>query len=188
VDIAIVGRILSSPRLDIAKVAWGRDPVGQIHVELSPDGERILVSGNLGTGSAAELARVLDSATSARLVELNSDGGRLYEATAAARQIRARGLDTYVEEHCYSGCTYLFLAGRHRSVAPKASLAFHRPFLEEIQGSASNADSQLNTFRALGVADEFIARIRALSNDEVWYPTPSELVQYNLITSPGATP
>ena len=79
-DLALLLIVANSPRREIAMIAWGRDPIGTIHVELSQDGTRVLVLGNLGAGSAAELARVLRSTGHARTVELTSNGGRMYEA------------------------------------------------------------------------------------------------------------
>ena len=60
-----------------------------------------------------------------RVLVLASVGGYTEAAFDAAKDIRARGLTTYVPEFCFSACTMLFQAGVRRIIGVKGSLMFH---------------------------------------------------------------
>lgn len=60
-----------------------------------------------------------------RLLVLTSVGGYTEAAFDAAKDIRARGLTTYVPEFCFSACTMLFQAGTSRIIGVEGSLMFH---------------------------------------------------------------
>lgn len=60
-----------------------------------------------------------------RVLVLTSVGGYTSPAFEAAKDIRARGLTTYVPAFCFSACTMLFQAGSRRIIDPKGSLMFH---------------------------------------------------------------
>ena len=81
-----------------------------------------------------------------------------------------------------------FLLVMHEPLNPTRLLAFHKPGLEEIQGSPSDADDELTCLKELGVRMSTVNRIRNLSGDEVWYPTHDEMIEYGLITSTARWP
>lgn len=60
-----------------------------------------------------------------RVLVLTSVGGYTAPAFEAAKDIRARGLTTYVPAFCFSACTMLFQAGVRRVIGVKGSLMFH---------------------------------------------------------------
>jgi hypothetical protein len=180
--------IARSPYSVVFQIAFGRDPHGHTKIQVSPDGQTMFVSGNLGEGFAAELKRTLQHSVNVRTLKLSSHGGRMYEAIAAANAIRARKLATRVEDHCDSGCTLLFLAGRDRSVGVKASLGFHQPVLGELDGTDTDTEILLRAMKGSGIPERFLERIRTLSKHEAWYPSPDELFEYNVITTPVTGP
>lgn len=184
VQVCALVYIARSPQIVVLQILLGRDPHGQANLQLSPNGEILLVSGELGSGFAAALTQALQHAPSVKTLQLSSHGGRLYEAIAAAKEIRARKLDTRVEDHCNSGCTILFLAGHDRTIASAASLGFHKPLLGTLDGTASDVEVELGAMKNLGAPDAFLARIRALSDRKVWFPTADELFQLRVITVP----
>ena len=78
----------------------------------------------LGLGSVNKLQRMFDESPDVTTLVLNSDGGRGAIAEELALRIRQRHLNTFVEDHCLSACTYLFLAGIKRELAEDADLGF----------------------------------------------------------------
>lgn len=179
------GLLIYLPRsqlLDIGELAFGGDHHGRASIKVASDGSSVVIAGALGRGFAEDLKRVLGRASSVRTIRLSSPGGRLYEAVAAAEEIRAKALDTRAQGQCYSACTLVFMAGQKRTIGPEASLAFHKPrIFGEV--SAREMDAMLNVFRTAGVTPAFIVRFRGLRDEEVWFPSRDELIQYNVITA-----
>ena len=64
-------------------------------------------------------------------VVLRSPGGFVAYGMAIYDEIRRNGADTHVDEYCASACTFIFLAGKHRSMSDKAVLLFHSPYYWE---------------------------------------------------------
>jgi hypothetical protein len=182
--------VLSSPLSDFVKIAFGRDPHGHAAITVSSDGKEIIVSGTIGEGFAAGITRVLNAGAGVRTVRLSSPGGRFFEATAAAKRIRASDLDTRADGPCYSACAILFVAGRQRSLATGAVLAFHRPSFPGTTPTeqAKALEAMSSVLRDSGIAPTVDAKIRALREDEIWFPNSAELVQYKLINQDAPTP
>jgi hypothetical protein len=177
--------IAGSPHIVVLQIMLGQDPHGHAKLQVSPDRQSLRISGEIGTGFAAELAQVLHDTAGVSTLQLSSNGGRMYEAIAAAKQIRALGLDTHVADQCNSGCTLLFLAGRNRTIGSNASLGFHKPVLGTLDGSESDSEVQLSAMKNLGAPEAFLARIRALTDRRAWYPTAHELFELKVITAPA---
>jgi hypothetical protein len=110
----------------LAAIAGGHDPMDTVTVEVTPDGRTIMLEGTLGAGSVDKVQRIIDSSPDATTLELNSDGGRGQTAEELARRVRERHLNTSVQDHCVSACTYIFLAGANRTLADDAALGFHQ--------------------------------------------------------------
>jgi len=100
---------------ELALIASGNDPIGDVSVKVSANGRSVIVVGTLREGSADEIQKIIDAAPSASSLVLNSNGGRAHEAQQLAHIVRNRHLDTYVEDQCVSACTYVFLAGKDRA-------------------------------------------------------------------------
>jgi hypothetical protein len=91
------------------------------------DGTAIWLQGALGEGSAKEVESVLDKNNQVETVILSSPGGRLMEAEEIATRVKQRYLNTVARGSCLSACTYILLAGHHRSAAEAAKIGFHQP-------------------------------------------------------------
>jgi hypothetical protein len=179
----LVTLVAHSPRFDAVSIALGRDPDGQAAINVSSDGRSVAVYGALGAGFATRLASKLHTAVGVRTLLLNSPGGRLYEALAAAKEVRTFGLDTRATRQCDSACTLLFLAGRERSAAPGTIFTFHKASLFGVNASEQWLEANLAAFRDAGLAPTFLAHYRALREGELWVPRPAELIAYNVLTS-----
>lgn len=169
---------------ELALIAIGNDPLGEIVIKVSANGQSVIAIGTLREGSAAKIQKILDAAPGATTLVLNSNGGRLFEAQQLARAVRNRNLDTYVEHQCVSACTYIFLAGRDRVATPNAKIGFHQPSFPGLDADTQRFMMQdmINVYRATGLPDEFIQRIGRTSPEDMWYPTREELIDSNVIT------
>ncbi len=145
--------------------------------KLLPDGRSILIRGNLQSGCHVLFRRVLDAAPRAAVVLIDSAGGRLAEGERMAVLVRERELDTQAVGECDSAATVVFLAGRHRSVGPRAHVGFHSPSAPEatfLLDLAMHFQLDLD-MRAAGVSQLFVRRTLRTPPEGMWYPTVAEM-------------
>jgi membrane-bound ClpP family serine protease len=161
----------------MASIAAGHDPLDSASVEVSPDGRTITFDGTFGEGAVDELQKVMDASPNATTLVLNSDGGRQSAAEELARRVRQRHLDTLVQDHCLSACTFIFLAGNKREIADDADLGFHQATVEGISalGKTLALAQMAEYYRSHGVRESFIDHIVSTPPESMWYPTQDEL-------------
>jgi len=156
----------------------GDEALDTLAVSVSPDGTALSVEGAYGTGSADTVRRALDQHPAVRRVVLAGPGGRIGTAFEINRMIRNRRLATRVDTACASACTIAFLGGNDRSIAPSGRLGFHQgsfPGLGPNDLYESNRDMR-RFLVASGVTPEFAQRVIDTPPDEIWTPTPQELL------------
>jgi hypothetical protein len=160
-----------------AAIAAGHDPMERAKVETINDGNAILLSGSIGEGSVQEVQSAIDASPRAITLILNSRGGRTAEAEEIALRVRQKHLDTQVQDRCLSACTYIFLAGLHRSAADTAALGFHQPSFPGLttEGQKQIDQQMVEYYRSVGVRDWFIDRVMATPSKNMWFPTRREL-------------
>jgi hypothetical protein len=167
----------------LTAMAIGHDPMDTVNVEAAADGRTMTLDGTLGQGSIDKLQKIFDASPVATTLVLNSDGGRAAIAEELALRIRQRHLNTFVEDHCLSACTYLFLAGIKRELAEDADLGFHQPTAEGfVSGDEELIQEMVAYYRFTGLREWFIDRIVATPPDDMWYPTRRELKEGGVIT------
>jgi hypothetical protein len=160
----------------LTAIAMGHDPMDTVNVEASPDGRTIILEGTLGAGSVDKVQRIIDASPDATTLELNSDGGRGTVAEELALRVRQRHLNTSVQDHCVSACTYIFLAGTRRELAEDAALGFHQASaLGLVASNQMIIQDMVEYYRSAGLRERFIDRIVATPPDDMWYPTRREL-------------
>jgi hypothetical protein len=171
-------------------IALGRDPIGPLAaMTLDEKGKTLQLKGPLSAGVADRLEEVLKSAPAARTVVLDSEGGRIFEALRMANLIKARGLDTRVEQHCASACTLILLAGKERSAHKFAQIGFHQPDFPGLSEEEKNeiiADNRKEYVDA-GIGPEFLDRALSTPPTEMWYPTHADMVDAGVLTSEEIT-
>jgi len=156
----------------------GDEELGDLEIATSHDGTTLLVDGAYGVGSADLVRRALDSNPRIRRVVLAGPGGRIGPAFEINRMIRERKLATHVETGCASACTIAFLGGTERSISPTGRLGFHQgsfPGLGANDMFESNRDMR-RFLVASGVTPAFAKRAIDTPSDEIWTPTPQELL------------
>ncbi len=105
-----------------------------------------------GTVAHEQLASLRAASADLSTVVLNSAGGDAVVAISMAREIRRRGLTTYVGRHsqCVSACTLIFQGGAVRAVHPSAFLAYHTPKVVGPDGPSERVLARTRAnFRAL---------------------------------------
>lgn len=156
----------------------GDEALDTLAVSVSPDGTTLIAEGAYGTGSSDAVRRALDKNPSIRRVVLAGPGGRIGTAFEINRMIRNRRLATRVDSACASACTIAFLGGNDRSISPTGRLGFHQgsfPGMGPNDLYESNRDMR-RFLVASGVTPEFAQRVIDTPHDEIWTPTPQELL------------
>ena len=187
---------LSSTVLDFApqvgaymQMARGVDPIGQVQLLLSPNGRSLKLTGPVGMGDATRVRQMIGAAGEGRLIELESPGGRVYEADLIAAMVRHHGWQTRATGDCESACTLIFMAGATRQLMPGAKLGFHRAFA----GSFNPVLDQLanrelaRMYRSAGLPEDFITQTMHTPPWTMWHPGLDQLAQGGLITAPHWT-
>ncbi|MBX6374538.1 MAG: DUF4339 domain-containing protein [Acetobacteraceae bacterium] len=162
-------------------------PVAAFLVRPLRGGAELEFRGEIRPGAAAALERALAGpAREARVLHLTSPGGYLGEAHAMAALVRRHRLTTYVRSECVSACPLIFVASEERVLREGARLGFHRPKdpddlpIRQRVGMPMPPEDRA-AYRAAGVPDWFLDRVDATPNASLWWPTPVELVQANLV-------
>ncbi len=161
----------------------GDEDLAALSVTVSPDGTTLRVEGSYGVRSAEIVRRALDDHPSLRRVILAGPGGRVGTAFDIYRMIRNRRLATRVEAACASACTIAFLGGVDRSISPSGRLGFHQgsfPGLGDNDTYESNRDMR-RFMVANGITPAFAQRAIDTPHDDIWVPTPDELLAGRVI-------
>jgi len=144
------------------------------------DGKIIQFRGGLRAGAEGDFRDKLRSSTQIRVLQIESDGGRLSEGMRIGRMVRNAGLATVVSTHCESAATFLLMSGKERIITRGAKIGFHRP-----SGVGSN-DAEYENVRQFmedaGISKDFVDRVLATSPDDMWYPTYEEMFQAGVVT------
>jgi hypothetical protein len=176
------GSLIPQVRL-LTAITIGHDPMDTVNVEVTPDGRTIMLEGTLGAGSINKVQKIIDASPDATTLELNSDGGRGQIAEELALRVRQRHLNTSVQDHCVSACTYIFLAGAKRELAEDAELGFHQASAQGIvMNDKEIIQDMVEYYRSAGLRESFIDHIVATPPDDMWYPTRRELENAGVIT------
>lgn len=181
-SIAGIGGLFYERALPSIAELWaiysGDEALDTLAVSVSPDGTALSIEGAYGTNSADAVRRALDKHPAVRRVVLAGPGGRIGTAFEINRMIRNRRLSTRVDTACASACTIAFLGGNDRSISPGGRLGFHQgsfPGLGPNDLYESNRDMR-RFLVASGVTPEFAQRVIDTPPDEIWTPTPQELL------------
>ena len=166
-------------------VAQGQQPTESFEVTLSNDGRVVMFSGGINDGAAAAIDKAIGAAPRVGTLLLHSPGGWLREGKRMAEVVKRYQLNTRVEGECFSACTLVLLAGANRSAGEKAQIGFHRgrsigESAEDRAVPALREESEL--YRSAGLKAEFVKRIVATPNDDIWIPSRQELLREDVLT------
>jgi hypothetical protein len=161
----------------MAALAAGRDPMPKVWVNVIGDGTTVWLQGTMGEGSADEVRKTLETHPHVDTVMLTSRGGRAAEAEGIALLVRRKHLNTNVRVGCLSACTYVLVAGEHRSAEESAKIGFHRSSLPGLPSEREPhlIQQMVEYYRSAGLPPSFIDRVVAIKPENMWYPTRDEL-------------
>lgn len=160
----------------------GADTKQIIKVDVLDEGRTLKLSGMFGNGSYNIVKKSLETNQEIKKIYLDSNGGLYKEVSLIAESILTRRIDTYVEDRCLSFCTIVFLAGYNRYGTPTARFGFHAPSVK----GASQFDNEANVdskklYSKLRVPQDFITKIYATPNTDMWYPSYKELQDAGIV-------
>jgi len=148
-------------------------------------GTTVAIGGRLSGGTAEALRIVLDATPTIRLVQLDTAGGSLGEATRTSKLIATRGLATLAEHNCDSVCVLAFLAGRERYLGPQGKLGFRAMTTAAVGERTAQAANELlrAALASQGVSAAFSEHALATLAPRVWYPNTQQLLDAHVITA-----
>ncbi|SEP48270.1 hypothetical protein SAMN02990966_07013 [Rhodospirillales bacterium URHD0017] len=158
--------------------------LNQLAVRVSADGSTLYVEGSYGLGGETTVRRALDQNPGIRTVVLAGPGGRISVGFELYELFRERKLATRVDDECASACTIAFLGGVERSISPGGRLGFHRgsfPGLSDNDMYESNRDFRRFLLYTARLTAQFVDRVFATPPDDIWEPTPQELLAGRVI-------
>lgn len=146
-------------------------------------GKELAFLGDIRSGAADALELALTEHPEAKILHLRSGGGLLTEAVKMAALVKARALDTYVTYGCYSACTMVFAAGKHREAFETAEFGFHRPGVKGVlkRDPLEESDTRGEMEQA-GVPASLLDRIYKIPLEQMWTPTLKELRRADFLT------
>jgi hypothetical protein len=186
--IVAVGGLVTDRALPALEALWeiatGDVAMNDLAVRVSPDGATLYVEGTYGMGGEEAVRRALQDNPGIRTVVLAGPGGRQGVAYALYNMFRERKRATRVDDECLSACTTAFLGGVDRSISPGGRLGFHSSWFPGMSASdmfEDNRDSRRFLIEVAKVTPQFADRVFAVPAEDMWYPTPQELLAGRVI-------
>jgi hypothetical protein len=129
------------------------------------------------------------AAPALRVLEVESSGGRIFEADRIAQIVHSRGWSTRATGPCESACTLVFLAGSSRQLKAAGRLGFHRaatgtfnPVLDQMANHELSA-----LYRRAGLPEQFVDKAAHTPSWHMWYPALAELTSSGVARVPSGT-
>jgi ATP-dependent protease ClpP protease subunit len=170
-----------------------REHASKYELELSQDGSILRITGSIELGITRNTEALVKENPDLELVILESDGGNIFEGRGLARIFRENALNTHVTTICASACTLAFIGGKKRSMAPGAKIGFHQYRVDaDYSVIAANPAEEQQRDRKLfadnRVSAAFLDRIFQSRANEMWFPTPQEMLGAGVIDEITITP
>ncbi|MEP6609432.1 MAG: hypothetical protein ABJA83_12235 [Burkholderiaceae bacterium] len=153
-------------------------------VTLDPRSSQLVLQGGLEFGSTRAVRAALEANPGARVVRLESRGGRVAEGLALGTLLRDRNIDTFVSGECSSACVTAFAGGGRRMITGSARVGLHSAggagFTAESIASANRRSDEF--IAARGVDQRLLQKGAATANDQIWFPSAEVLLSSRLAT------
>lgn len=149
-------------------------------LNVSDDGTRIFIKGDINYPLHASFLHTLEHHDDIQTVVLSSSGGIIFAARAIALKITELGLNTKVDENCFSACTLIFLSGEQRILGAAGQLGFHlyatkSMLTASILDIKEQVEKDKQYLRIQGVSESFIKKAYSTPPNQIWIPTPQQL-------------
>ena len=154
---------------ELVSIIAGDTGVPSYQIQVLPGGTEIEFRGGLRVGSAKELERILAAVPQAKVLHIESEGGRIGEAKQMMQLVRQRNLTTYTSEYCLSAATLVLIAGKERVIAADAKIGFHAGSFPGWTAEQQREGDDLvrSTMQSAGVSEQFISQVLATPPEQM---------------------
>lgn len=173
---------------EMVRILAGDKSIPAYKIRVLPGGTEVEYRGGLRAGSAKELEKILTAVPQAKVLHIESIGGRIIEAKAMIKLVHDRALTTYTSDYCLSAATLVLMSGKERVIGTGAKVGFHAG---QFPGATREQQLEMDnivrsTMQSAGVSESFISRVLATPSEKMWYPTFEEMRAAGVITSQSA--
>lgn len=170
--------------MEFGQITFGLGDYGGYTVRVIRQGKEIEVAGAMVFGVTEEVKKQLEANPEIRAIHLNSPGGRIAEARTLRDLIKSKNLVTYSSQGCQSACASAFMGGSERLINRNARLGFHKPRFPGLTSIQTNdlTEAEKRYFLSRGVDEDFVRKAFSTPNNDMWLPSPDELLQARVIT------
>ncbi len=171
--------------IELVSIVAGDAGIPPYQIRVLWGGTDIEFRGGLRAGSARELKQILAAVPQAKVLHIESPGGRIREAEEMMELVREHGLTTYTSEECKSAATLVLMSGKERVITANAKVGFHAGTFPGLTAEQRRGTDDLvrSTMQAAGVSEEFVDRVLATPPDQMWYPSYQEMLSSGVVTS-----
>ena len=168
-----------------------RERRARYSLDLDASRSELRLRGTIELGVTRRAESLLRQTPAIARIVLDSAGGNVYEARGLARLMRENALASHVDDRCASACAIAFIGGSPRSISGAGRLGFHQYRLEDGRGSLNSDPREAQRrdqamFRRAGVATSFVERLFSVPPDDMWWPTPAELLAARVVNRVSA--
>jgi hypothetical protein len=181
------GRCVADMRHLLALVLTCALPAGAFAAEMtftrhSASIGYVAIKGDIEDWDLQRFNALLTEHPDARLVVLESPGGRLQPALEIGTIIRKRGMWTAAMGECASACAYIWMAGKPLVVSANTQLGFHSPYNGDGDPSISSVGNALvgAYLNQLGYAANVIAYATSADPKQMQWLTPRDAILLGL--------
>ena len=174
------------PNEESFSVTMERERAAKYTMRIIPSIPAVEFDGTIELGVTKKLAGILKSGIPIKLILLDSIGGNIYEARGMAKLVQQHGLRTHVSGNCSSACTSVFMAGTKRTMTGSARIGFHQYRFDATYtiiavDPKQEQQKDIAFFEKQGVSKEFLERVFDQPSSAMWFPSPEELLQANVV-------
>jgi hypothetical protein len=149
--------------------------------------DTIFLKGDLGPNSPLDFRRALQARPRATTLMLDSNGGIVASGILVAQDVHARGMDTYIPPngHCYSACSFIFLAGHTRIAQGELGVHQLSADIEDNSGMQYSLSDVIDNLVQFDTPPQLISRMLRTPSDKLYIFTADELksLQINQVTT-----
>lgn len=153
-------------------------------------GDTLVVRGAVSLSMVDSMREALRAAPQVTALSIYSGGGSAGAVAPAVSLIRSRDLDVVVDTYCASACIPMFLAGRERVLAPRATLGCHQAadaLTGRSVGPSRNFRDHPPAPGSQAVRQRIIRECDRARPEEIFVPKLADLVAIGAVTRVGAS-
>lgn len=162
----------------------GDPDIPAMKIDVLKDGAEIEMRGGIPAGSSRDVIAALRAHPNVKVLHVNSDGGRAYDALKIAAEVERLKLTTVVDLTCESGGTIVFLAGQRRVAMHSSRIGFHRATVggPSVALAQPTNDQLASYYTKRGVKRAFVDNILSTPGASMWRPSLASMVEAGFLT------